>query len=958
MVPVIKRLISVSPTAFRDKKMTEGRQTCNIGTQRNFRVGKKFSAKLIISFLLAAIFLPGAVLLSLDFYSQTLIQDYHLFLSDSWGKEEKSQESRWVQVIGPLIRQKLENLANDLTTYLENHSNRNWDEISRDSRFRDLPLQHSGTLGEVFLVTFPDKRLLWYRNRAYEGQYLEQALGQELKLSRTPYLHLLDQTPHKDFKEFTLSDGQVRVVGYLKALPRPPVGGPVILAGVWVNFRELQFLAFHSQALFQQLQRWGPDGFKASLARVRLLLLPGLVALGAMFLLAGLILARQFHSRVGALSMAVQAFTRGDLSYRLRFPPQDELGELALKLNAMASAITDATVPRREWECTFNSLPDMVILVNSEGYITRLNQAAATCLNLNPKEAVGRHLKEIRPGSPDGFPAWALMRILEQGVGKPQEFCILNGQSFSITVEPVWDPQDRMLGAVIVARNLTSHRNLQQELARTREFLEKLIASAPLGMLLIGPEGAIQRCNPQFFQDFGYSTAEVLNRHYAFLFVSEAERQEVMAELKDKKAVLGHQVLLRHADGHPVPARLSLRFLEGENESHRGFVALVSNISEEVNLQRQLEQAQRQEAIATLAGGLAHNFNNLLTIILGLVTLMHGKIPPDHPAFGDLMDIERQVRAGRDITQKLLSFRRGPDFKTQALDLNRLVATTADMFGRTRPELVIRQELAANLPAVEGDPGQIQQVLMNLLINAWQSMPQGGVITLETRAVQVTDWQDRDWDIKPGSFVCLSVSDTGTGMDEKIMARLFEPFFTTKEPGQGSGLGLASAARIMKNHRGAIQVRSRPGEGSTFTLFFPASTARPRVETSEEGCVIPGQGTILVVDDDPALRRVACKLLEKLGYQVLEAPSGEGALEIYAQYREAIDLVLLDILMPGLNGLQTMERLRALDPQVKILLVSGVSDSLDDNLPPGVDFLTKPFPLGLLSQKVAAALNH
>jgi len=182
-------------------------------------------------------------------------------------------------------------------------------------------------------------------------------------------------------------------------------------------------------------------------------------------------------------------------------------------------------------------------------------------------------------------------------------------------------------------------------------------------------------------------------------------------------------------------------------------------------------------------------------------------------------------------------------------------------------------------------------------------------------------------------------------MDGKIMARLFEPFFTTKEPGQGSGLGLASAARIMKNHRGAIQVRSRPGEGSTFTLFFPSSTARPRVETSEEGCVIPGQGTILVVDDDPALRRVACKLLEKLGYQVLEAPSGEGALEIYAQYREAIDLVLLDILMPGLNGLQTMERLRALDPQVKILLVSGVSDSLDDNLPPGVDFLTKPFPL-------------
>jgi two-component system cell cycle sensor histidine kinase/response regulator CckA len=251
----------------------------------------------------------------------------------------------------------------------------------------------------------------------------------------------------------------------------------------------------------------------------------------------------------------------------------------------------------------------------------------------------------------------------------------------------------------------------------------------------------------------------------------------------------------------------------------------------------------------------------------------------------------------------------------------------------------------------------VQQVLMNLLINAWQAMPQGGEITLETRAVHLTDWYDHTWELEPGPYVCLSVTDTGMGMEEETVCHLFKPFFTTKEPGQGSGLGLASAHRIMKHHRGAIQVKSKPGEGSTFSLFFPASSALPLDITPEEKQLISGQGTILVVEDEPTLRRVAGKLLEKLGYQVLEATCGERALEIFAERHGDIDLILLDLIMPGLNGMQTLARLRDLDPHVRVILCSGMDETNEEDLPAGVSFIPKPVPLEILSQKVAAAPN-
>lgn len=920
-------------------------------------VFQSFTSKILLFGVVAGVIPLVSILVTISLFSHSLLQDLRRSLDHLKTREGQRLESQQHRLVYQQVRQKALDVAQDLAQYLKNHPHRTWEEMRRDPEFRDIVVQPVGVVGETFLMASPGKTILLHSQPAHEGQTLEKALVCQGRLTEPSDLRF---GPPGILQEFSLArgPGKADCQGILVPVRLRPQGGEELLVGAWVDPGEMDLILAQSRAIFKTALNVTGTIIETRLRQFQLYQFHFLAFLGLVAFVASLALARRLTTQVACLTRAAEAFNRGDLNYRIMKPGRNELGQLAHTLNCMAASLKDNTISRLEWENTFNILPDPVILVDTEERISRLNRAAAAYLGVSTEEAVGCRGPELRTSGVAPFPSWAFVNALEHGVKTHFEFCADNGDTFLISVDPCWDKEGRVNGAVFVAREITALKKMQKELAQATNFLQQLIESAPLGITFINSQGLITRANPQFYREFGYKPEDILNRHYSFLYASEAERQQVLGEIRTKGEVLGRQVLLQHESGYPVPARISIRKLYGENGRVMGSVALSSNISEEVSLQRQLEQAQKQEAIASLAGGLAHNFNNLLTIILGLSTLMLAKIPPDNPAHADLLDIRHQVLAGRDITHKLLSFRRATDFKTQPLDLNRLVEATADMFGRTRPELLIRLELTRDLPAVEVDSGQVQQVLMNLLINAWQSMPQGGTITLQTRAVQLTDWQDPDWEVEPGPFVCLSVTDTGVGMDEETVRHLFEPFFTTKEPDQGSGLGLASACRIMKSHGGAIQVKSRPGEGSTFTLFFPGSTASPRADAAGESLTISGQGTILVVDDEPTLRRVAGRLLERLGYQVLEAADGESALEIYARRNGDVDLVLLDVIMPGLSGLQTLERLRILDPQVRVLLCSGLSETVEDNLPDGVDFLPKPYPLETLSQKVAAALRH
>jgi len=845
-----------------------------------------------------------------------------------------------------------------LTAYLKKHPGWTWGDFYASPEFRDLACQPVGEIGETFLLAKSSGLIILYHHPALEGKTLEQAIARQGRGTGSLTIQYGGTEGIKEFKWHTGDQDRSPCHGFLVPLGVEIAGGPELMVGTWVDPEEVRLVVGQPRAILRTAMNLSQALLGIRLGQFQFhqfLLLAGLGLLGFG---CSLVLGYRLSSRVEALREAAEAFDRGELRHRVRNPGKDELGELARTLNRMAASLEENTVSRGEWENTFNVLPDPVILVDREGRITRLNRAAVMALEILPQDALHHQVADLRQSPGAALPVGVLLNALACDHHTHLEFCAENGKSFLVTVDPCWDRQQEVSGRVFVARDISSLKQMQKDLAQTSHFLEQLIEAVPLALVFINRQGIITRVNPQVGPEFGYRPEDLLNRHYAHCYADEEERRQVLAELREKGEVIGRQVKLKNHRGETVPARLAIRKLYNEKGEVVGSVSLACNISEEISLQRQLEQAQRQEVVATLAGGLAHNFNNLLTVIMGLTSLMMTKIPPDHPAVADLRDIERQVQSGREIVRKLLSFRRDTDVDTQPVDLNHLVETTADMFARTRSELVVRKNLAPHLPAVEINPGQLQQVLMNLLINAWQAMPQGGEITLETRLVQVTDWQDLTWDLKPGHYVCLSVSDTGVGMSEEVMAHLFEPFFTTKEAGVGSGLGLASAYRIMKNHRGAIQVASKEGEGTTFTLFLAASQARPPLAWPEDRCLVSGEGTILVVDDDVVLGRVAAKLLQKLGYQVVLAANGEEALAIYRERGKDIDLVLLDMVMPGLNGWQTLDRLRELNPQVRVLLCSGLEENCPVDIPPGIDFIPKPYPLEILSQKVAQTLNN
>ncbi len=323
-------------------------------------------------------------------------------------------------------------------------------------------------------------------------------------------------------------------------------------------------------------------------------------------------------------------------------------------------------------------------------------------------------------------------------------------------------------------------------------------------------------------------------------------------------------------------------------------------MTEHRRLEAQLLQAQKMEAIGTLAGGIAHDFNNLLMAIQGNVSLLSLDLPPSSPDQKRIEHIEQCIRSGSDLTRKLLGFARGGKYEVTPADLNRLIMKTADMFGHARKEISIHTDLDEGLWCVEVDQGQIEQVLLNLYVNAWHAMPGGGELFLKSGNLLLDEGFVQAYEVRPGRFVRVSVTDTGVGMDEATRQRVFEPFFTTKDKSRGSGLGLASAYGIVRNHGGFISVYSEVGMGATFNIYLPASDNVPaECEEPARGEVSTGTERVLLIDDEDMVLRTGGEILEKLGYTVLKAASGEEALQLFHERRDGIDLVILDMIMPG-----------------------------------------------------------
>jgi PAS domain S-box-containing protein len=506
-----------------------------------------------------------------------------------------------------------------------------------------------------------------------------------------------------------------------------------------------------------------------------------------------------------------------------------------------------------------------------------------------------------------------------------------------------------------------TERKRAEEALRTSEEKYRLVVENAHDAIFIAQDGFLKFPNPRLTTITNYSPEELTQKPF-MEFIHPDDRELVLTR---------HQ---RRLGGEKVPDTYSFRVLGKSGdvlwvelsavlinwEGRPASLNFMRDITLEKKLETQLLHAQKMESIGTLAGGLAHDFNNLLMGILGNASLMMADTDPNHPHYEKLKNIEHQVRSGSALNQQLLGFARGGKYEVKPSDLNDLLVQSSDMFGRTHKEIIIHRLLEEDLTPVEMDCSQIEQVLINLYVNAWQAMPGGGTLSLETRNV-LLDQQTADiHSVQPGRYVRVSVTDTGIGMDEATQERIFDPFFTTKEMGHGTGLGLASVYGIINNHNGFVTVRSEVDRGSTFTIYLPSCDGVVEKSIEGSGIVQRGSGRILVVDDQEVIIDVTISMLNGLGYDVISATNGYDAIAIYEREKDQISLVILDMIMPMMSGGDTFEKLRKINPDVKIILSSGysVDGQAKEILDRGCSgFIQKPFTMLTLSQKIQEILS-
>ena len=506
--------------------------------------------------------------------------------------------------------------------------------------------------------------------------------------------------------------------------------------------------------------------------------------------------------------------------------------------------------------------------------------------------------------------------------------------------------------------DLTDIRGAQQALNEEEQKFRTLVEESPLGVSLIDAQGRFLYVNPKFKDIFGYDLADLPNGEQWFKR-AYPDRNQRQAALKAWKTDLSAAQV-----GEVRPRTFNVT-CKDRTEKTINFrpVTLTSgdqfvtyeDITERKHLEEQFQQAQRMEAIGTLAGGVAHDFNNLLMGIQGRTSLMLMDLSHDHEHYQSLKSIEEYVQSASDLTRQLLGYARGGKYEVKSTDLNQLIDSQNQMFGRTRKEITIQADFDPALPAVDVDRGQMEQVLLNLYLNAWHAMPGGGELHVTTRQISFDSTATEPFKVRPGAYVQIIIRDTGIGMDDATLSKIFDPFFTTKDTGRGTGLGLASVYGIMQNHKGFVTVSSDKGRGTTFKLFIPVSRKPVQVRRFTEKEVVQGKETVLLVDDEAMIIDVGDSLLTALGYDVIAADSGQRAVALFEQMHASIDLVLLDMIMPGMGGGEVYDRLTQINPDVKVILSSGYS--IDGRakaiLDRGCDgFIQKPFGLELLSTKI------
>ncbi len=594
-----------------------------------------------------------------------------------------------------------------------------------------------------------------------------------------------------------------------------------------------------------------------------------------------------------------------------------------------------------------------------------VNDAAARAYGFSQAEFLAMTLLDIRP--PEEAPA--LLGTVDEhknGLTNPGVWRHRrkDGSLLFAEIKTFGFEENGRKQELVMAHDVTHHHRVEEALARSEASLQSLVDSAPFGICRTSVEKDCYETLNSTFREMlgGYSLEEMLQLKVSTqVWADPKDRGRMIEILRRNFRIKGFETTFRRRDGGTLPVRISGSLIRDPDGAEH-FEGYVEDMTQQSTLEQQVRQVQKLEAVGRLAGGMAHDFNNVLVVIKLSTELMLRQITPDNPLSKPLLQVSSAADRAAALTRQMLAFGRQQMMQTRIINLNLVVNETSHMLRRVIGEdIQLVTKLSDTVEHSRLDPDQVAQVILNLAVNARDAMPGGGTLHIETANVDLDDAYTKTHPpVQPGRYVLLAVSDTGTGIDKSILPRIFDPFFTTKEVGKGTGLGLSIVYGIVKQSGGYIWVYSEPGHGTTFKLYFPATTAaldgpvlRNEIASRPDGQMV------LVVEDEAMIRTNVRECLQQLGYQVLEAESAEIALQLCQDNRGKIDLVLTDLVMPGMGGHELAGELAQRHPQVQMLFMSGYTEdsaARRDILLRGSAFLQKPFSVGDLSNAVQQAM--
>jgi len=546
------------------------------------------------------------------------------------------------------------------------------------------------------------------------------------------------------------------------------------------------------------------------------------------------------------------------------------------------------------------------------------------------------------------------------------------GETFraSIRQDVVSDEAGRVLRTRSVVRDLSREMAMAAALEESEHRFEQLFAKAPAGIALINPKGAIQECNDALGRLIGRDR-KALRQVSLFDLVAKRDVEPLKAALAPTAGKVNGakapSLEVRLASDEGPVCTLFVNRTEGSDGSLAGFVVHFIDSTEQKNLERQFAQSQKMQAVGQLAGGIAHDFNNLLTAMIGFSDLLLLRHRPGDQSFADIMQIKQNANRAANLVRQLLAFSRQQTLQPRLLNLTDILAELSHLLRRLIGENIeLKMSHGRDLGMIKADQGQLEQVIINLAVNARDAMDGGGVLTIRTGSEKVERRRKlKDETMPPGNYTVIEVQDTGCGIPPENLDRIFDPFFSTKEVGAGTGLGLSTVYGIVKQTGGYVFVDSTVGVGTTFSIFLPAVAEQEVAATLQEAEAqdrrdLTGAGTLLLVEDEDAVRAFSARALRNKGYNVLEANSGETALEILARQEAPIDLLVTDVVMPRLDGPTLVKEVRQTRPELKVIFISGYAEDsfrkrLDEDT--GIHFLPKPFSLKQLAGKVKEVLG-